>query len=79
MPATAPRETIDEDITRVCDALRAVARDDREREEAEMYRKRLHDVVDLVAPGVVDVDALCVCAVEVTAVSYTHLTPPTKA
>ena len=54
--ATAPRETIDEDITRVCDALRAVARDDREREEAEMYRKRLRDAVDLVAPGVVDVD-----------------------
>ncbi len=66
MPATAPRETIDEDITRVCDALRAVAKNEYEREDAEIYRKRLDDAVDLVAPGVVDVDALCVYAVVVT-------------
>ena len=72
MPSTAPRETIDEDIARVCDALRACARDDREREEAEMYRTRLRDAVELVAPGVVDVDALCVCAVEVTEAFIAH-------
>ena len=72
MPSTAPRETIDEDIARVCDALRACARDDREREEAEMYRTRLRDAVELVAPGVVDVGALCVCAVEVTEAFIAH-------
>ena len=61
------RETIDGDVSRVCDALRAVAASPVEREEAERCRARLEDILcECDEGGVVDVDALCVYAVEVT-------------
>jgi len=63
----ATRETINGDMTRVYDALRAVAASPVEREEAERCRARLEDILcECDEDGVVDVDALCVYAVEVT-------------
>ena len=67
MRQDATRETIDEDVTRVCDALRAVAASPVEREEAERFRAHLENILcECDEGGVVDVDALCVYAVEVT-------------